>query len=345
MVDINKLVRENVIKLIPYSCARDEFNGKSGIFLDANENPYGTMNRYPDPYQRELKAGISKIKGIKEDQIFLGNGSDEIIDLCFRVFCNPGIDKVMTFTPTYGMYQVSASVNDIEMVTIPLNGRFQIDLKKAEPCLSDKNLKLVFICSPNNPTANSMNFNDIEYIIMKFNGIVVIDEAYIDFSEKPSFINLINKYPNLIVMQTFSKAMGLAAVRIGMAFADAAVVQYFNKMKPPYNISTINQKTALRKLTQIDQHKSQVIRIKKERARLSALLSKMQIVEKVYQSDANFLLVKVKNADFIYNTLVNNNIIIRNRSKIVENCLRITIGKRSENDKLIYALNGLNYLI
>jgi|ERR1035437_1268587 histidinol-phosphate aminotransferase len=345
MVDINKLVRENVIKLIPYSSARDDFKGKTGIFMDANENPYGTLNRYPDPYQRELKAGISKIKGIKEEQIFLGNGSDEIIDLCFRVFCNPGIDKALTFTPTYGMYPVSASVNDIEMITVPLKKEFQIDLKKAELCFSDKNLKLVFICSPNNPTANSMNFNDIEYIITKFSGIVVIDEAYIDFSEKASFIKLIDSYPNLIVMQTFSKALGLAGVRIGMAFTNPAIVQYFNKMKPPYNISAINQKAALRKLTQIDQFKRQVIRIKKERVRLSAVLSKIKIVEKVYPSDANFLLVKVKNADYIYNTLVNKNIIIRNRSKIVDNCLRITIGKRSENDKLIYAFNELDHLI
>jgi histidinol-phosphate aminotransferase len=345
MVDINKLVRENVIKLIPYSSARDDFKGKTGIFMDANENPYGTLNRYPDPYQRELKAGISKIKGIKEEQIFLGNGSDEIIDLCFRVFCNPGIDKALTFTPTYGMYPVSASVNDIEMITVPLKKEFQIDLKKAELCFSDKNLKLVFICSPNNPTANSMNFNDIEYIITKFSGIVVIDEAYIDFSEKASFIKLIDSYPNLIVMQTFSKALGLAGVRIGMAFTNPAIVQYFNKMKPPYNISAINQKAALRKLTQIDQFKRQVISIKKERVRLSAVLSKIKIVEKVYPSDANFLLVKVKNADYIYNTLVNKNIIIRNRSKIVDNCLRITIGKRSENDKLIYAFNELDHLI
>jgi histidinol-phosphate aminotransferase len=345
MVDINKLVRENVIKLIPYSSARDDFNGKTGIFLDANENPYGTMNRYPDPYQRELKSGISKIKGIKEEQIFLGNGSDEIIDLCFRIFCNPGIDKALTFTPTYGMYTVSAAVNDIEMVKVPLMDDFQIDLKQAEPCFSDKNLKLVFICSPNNPTANSMNFNDIEYIIRKFNGIVVIDEAYIDFSEKTSFIKLINDYPNLIVMQTFSKALGLAGVRIGLAITNPAIVQYFNKMKPPYNISVINQKAALRKLTQIDQFRNQVLKIKKERVRLSAVLSKMKIIEKVYPSDANFLLVKVKNADYIYNTLVNNDIIIRNRSKIVDNCLRITIGKRSENDKLIYALNELDHLI
>jgi histidinol-phosphate aminotransferase len=310
--------------------------------MDANENPYGNLNRYPDPYQRELKTAISKVKAVEEEKIFLGNGSDEIIDLCFRVFCNPGVDKALTFTPTYGMYEVSASVNDIEVVKIPLNDSFQIDLNKVEPSFSDNNLKLIFICSPNNPTANSMNYQDIEYIITKFNGIVVIDEAYIDFSEKPSFIRLVNKYPNLIIMQTFSKAFGLAAVRVGMAFSNPAVIQYFNKLKPPYNISTINQKAALGKLNHIEQKKLQVFRIKKERERLSAILPKMDIIEKVYPSDSNFLLVKVKNAAYIYNALVNRNIIIRNRSSMVDNCVRITIGKKSENDQLIRALKSIS---
>lgn len=345
MVDLNKLVRENVIKLSPYSCARDEFNGKTGIFMDANENPYGNLNRYPDPYQKELKTAISKMKGIEEEKIFLGNGSDEIIDLCFRVFCNPGIDKALTFTPTYGMYPVSASVNDVEVISVPLNGSFQIDLKKTEPLFSDKNLKLVFICSPNNPTANSMNYDDVEYIISKFKGIVVVDEAYIDFSEKPSFIRLVSKYPNLVLMQTFSKAFGLAAVRVGIAFSDPQIVKFFNKIKPPYNISTINQRAALKKLSQKDQLKSLVIRIKKERDRLSAIFFKMKIIEKVYPSDANFLLVKVKNADLIYNSLVDKNIIVRNRNRVIDNCLRITIGKRSENDKLIKTLKDLEHIL
>jgi histidinol-phosphate aminotransferase len=342
MIDLNELVRENVKKLIPYSCARDEFKGKTGIFMDANENPYGNLNRYPDPYQKELKTAISKLKGIEEDKIFLGNGSDEIIDLCFRVFCNPGIDKVLTFTPTYGMYQVSASVNDVEVVKIPLTDSFQIDLEKAITLFPDKNLKLIFICSPNNPTANSMNYLEVEYIISKFNGIVVVDEAYIDFSEKASFIKLVNTYPNLILLQTFSKALGLAAIRVGMAFTNPSIVQYFNKLKPPYNISAINQKAALLKLSQIEQNKSLVFRIKKERDRLSANLLKMKIVEKVYPSDANFLLVKVKNASYIYNELVSRNIIIRNRSNMIDNCVRITIGKKSENDQLIDALKSIS---
>jgi histidinol-phosphate aminotransferase len=342
MVDLNKLVRENVLKLTPYSCARDDFKGKTGIFMDANENPFGNLNRYPDPYQRELKTAISKIKGIEEKKIFLGNGSDEIIDLCFRVFCNPVLDKALIFTPTYGMYEVSASVNDIEVVKIPLTGSFQIDLEKAKTHFSDKNLKLVFICSPNNPTSNSMNYQDVEFLINNFNGIVVIDEAYIDFSEKPSFIKLINKYSNLIVMQTFSKAFGLAAVRVGMAFSHPDIVQYFNKLKPPYNISTINQKAALGKLDQMEQYKNQVVRIKKERERLSEILSTIGIVEKVYPSDANFLLVKVKNANYVYNALVSRNIIIRNRSNLVDNCVRITVGKKSENNQLISALKSIS---
>lgn len=341
MVDINKLVRENVLRLTPYSCARDEFNGKTGIFMDANENPYGNLNRYPDPYQRDLKKAISKVKGIEEEKIFLGNGSDEIIDLCFRIFCNPGIDKALIFPPTYGMYEVSASVNDIEILKVPLNESFQINLQKVKSVFSDKRLKLIFICSPNNPTANSMNFADIEYIIAEFNGIVLIDEAYIDFSEKPSVIRLVDKYPNLILMQTLSKAFGLASVRIGMAFSNPAIVQYFNKMKPPYNISTINQKAALYKLDNIDGYNNQIIKIKQERERLSANLIKMKIIEKVYPSDANFLLVKVKNADYIYKTLVDKNIITRNRSRVINNCLRITVCKKTENDKLVNALKSI----
>jgi histidinol-phosphate aminotransferase len=341
MVDVNELVRENVKKLTPYSCARDEFSGKGGIFLDANENPFGNLNRYPDPYQKELKTAICKIKGIKEENIFLGNGSDEIIDLCFRVFCNPGTDKALTFTPTYGMYEVSASVNDIKVVRIPLDENFQIDIKKTEPWFSDKNLKLIFICSPNNPTGNSMNYTDVEYIIAKFNGIVVIDEAYIDFSEKQSFVKLVNKYPNLILMQTFSKAYGMAAVRVGIAFSNPVIIQYLNKLKPPYNISTINQKAVLQKLGKAEICNNQVSKIKKERDRLSANLKKMKITEKVYPSDANFVLVKVKNATEIYNKLVINNIITRNRSSVIENCLRITVGTWSENNKLINALNSI----
>jgi len=341
MFDLNKIVRENVKNLTPYSSARDEFTGKTGIFMDANENPYGNLNRYPDPYQRELKSSISKIKGVDEDKIFIGNGSDEIIDLCYRIFCNPGIDKVLTFTPTYGMYDVSAAVNDVKTIKVALTKNFQLDLEKTKLLFSDSNLKLIFICSPNNPTSNAMNYSDIEDILGIFHGIVVIDEAYIDFSEKPSFLSLVNRYPNLVVMHTFSKAFGLAAARVGMAFSNPDIIKYFNKVKPPYNVSTINQKAVLNKLKNMQAVKSQVIRIKKERERLSAILPEIKVVEMVYPSDANFLLVKVKNANDIYNRLVTMNIIVRNRNAVIGNCLRITIGKRSENDKLIDAFNEI----
>lgn len=341
MVDISNLVRENVLKLTPYSCARDEFKGKRGIFIDANENPYGSLNRYPDPYQKELKKAVSEFKGIAEEKIFLGNGSDEIIDLCFRVFCRPGIDKILTFTPTYGMYEVSASVNDTEVVKVPLNSFFQIDIGKVTSLLSDKNLKLIFICSPNNPTGNCMNYADVEHIISSFNGIVVIDEAYIDFSDSPSFMKLIYKYQNLIVLQTFSKALGLASVRIGMAFTNPQIVQYFNKIKPPYNISTINQKAAINKLSGTGKMRKQVKRIKKEKVLLSEKLSEISFTETIYPSDANFLLVKVKNADLVYNALVKMNIITRNRDSVVKNCIRITVGKPSENRLLVNAFKTI----
>ncbi|MCX6261713.1 MAG: histidinol-phosphate transaminase [Bacteroidia bacterium] len=341
MADINKLIRENVKALIPYSCARDEFKGKDGIFLDANENPYGSLNRYPDPYQRELKASISKIKGVPEENIFLGNGSDEIIDLCFRIFCNPGIDKALTFTPTYGMYEVSAAINDVILIKIPLSEDFQIEFKSVLPTLKDPALKLIFICSPNNPTGNSMIGFEIESIISGFEGVVVIDEAYIDFSEQQSFKTMINRYSNLIVMQTFSKALGLAAARVGMAFMDPSMVHYFNKMKPPYNISTINQKAALKCLGRIELLKNRVNRIKTERERLAHTLEKMSIIEKVFLSDSNFLLVKTSNADMIYSELIDNKIIVRNRNKMVPGCIRITVGTERENNKLISALQRI----
>jgi histidinol-phosphate aminotransferase len=341
MEEIDKLVRENVIRLKPYSSARDEFSGKEGIFMDANENPFGILNRYPDPYQKELKSTISTIKGIDEKNIFLGNGSDEIIDLIFRIFCNPGRDKVLIFPPTYGMYEVAAAINDIEIIRIPLKTNFQIDLERVKPFFSVNKIKLLFICSPNNPTGNCMDKEDIISIIKNFRGIVVLDEAYIDFSGRTSFIDKVKKFPNLIVMQTFSKALGFAAVRIGMAFTNRGIVHYFNKLKPPYNISTVNQQAALQKLNKIEESKNQIIKIKKERERLSANLKKLEITETVYPSDANFLLVKVRNANYIYNTLVKKNIIVRNRSSVIDNCLRITVGTWSENNKLIDALKNI----
>jgi len=342
MIDINKLVRDNVRSLVPYSCARDEFSGKEGIFMDANENPFGDLNRYPDPYHKKLKASVSKLKGIPVDNIFLGNGSDEVIDLCLRIFCNPGIDKALTFSPSYGMYEVSAAVNDVGIIKVPLNKSFQINLKKVKAVMKDDKLKVIFICSPNNPTANCMNPRDVEFIIRNFKGIILIDEAYIDFSGMPSFSNIIEQYSNLIVMQTFSKSLGLAAVRVGMAFSNPEIIHYFYKMKQPYNISTINQKTALKRLAAINSYREQVKIILVERKRLSENLKKLSIIETVFPSDSNFLLVKVRDADLIYNTLINNKIIIRNRSKIIKNCLRITVGTRTENNKLIRELKRIS---
>ncbi|HRW27780.1 MAG TPA: histidinol-phosphate transaminase [Bacteroidales bacterium] len=338
----DKLVRPNVLKLVPYSCARDEYEGSDGIFLDANESPYGPLNRYPDPRQCELREAIGRHKGIPAGNIFLGNGSDEIIDLCFRIFCNPGKDRAMIFTPTYGMYGVAASVNDIGIVRIPLDDTFNIDLQAAKPWLKEDTLKLVFICSPNNPTGNCMNPETVETIISEFNGIVVIDEAYADFSGKPSFAERVGEFDNLIVMQTFSKAMGLAAARVGMAFADADLLRYFFAMKPPYNISTINQEAALLRLSEADTVARHVQSIITEREQLALRLTALPMVEKVWPSDSNFLLVRIKDADYIYNTLAERKIVVRNRSREIPGCIRITTGTPEENEKLISELERIS---
>ncbi len=339
MTDIDSLVRKNVKELIPYSCARDEFAGSNGIFLDANENPYGILNRYPDPYHKDLRRAISKYKDIPFENIFLGNGSDEIIDLCYRIFCNPGSDKALIFTPSYGMYEVSAAINDIKIIKIPLTQEFQIDITSVmKVTKEDKQIKLIFICSPNNPTGNCMNYDDIVSVLENFRGIVVIDEAYADFSSKPSFRDKTGIYRNLIVMQTFSKAFGLAAVRTGMAFASEKIINYLYRIKPPYNISTPNQQAALKKLADIDTVRKEIAQIISERERLRASLEKLDIVENIFPSDSNFLLVKVKDADYVYNKLINKNIIVRNRTKVVFNCLRITAGTPGENDELLNAM-------
>jgi histidinol-phosphate aminotransferase len=341
MVDIDKLVRENIKKLAPYSSARDEFSGSDGVFLDANENPYGILNRYPDPYQKVLKEAISKLKGVSSEKIFLGNGSDEIIDLLLRLFCIPGKDKALTFLPTYGMYEVSAAINDVEMVRIDLDENFQINRKELSKYISSDDIRIMFICSPNNPTGNAFKSVDIEYILSEFGGIVVIDEAYIDFSEKLSFLSQIDKFPGLVVMQTFSKAWGMAGVRIGMAFSGTKVISYLNKIKPPYNISAINQKAVLDKISDLSEFVSELNKIKQERERLIAELKKMRIVEHIYPTDANFVLVKVRDADQTYESLVVEKIIVRNRNRVVKNCLRITIGTKEENDILIKVLRKM----
>jgi len=340
MEELEKLIRPNVRLLTPYSCARDDYKGKEGVFLDANENPYGKLNRYPDPYQHELKSAISKIKGISADKIFLGNGSDEIIDLCFRIFCSPGVDRALTFTPTYGMYQVSAAANDVDLIKLALDEEFNIRFSDFQPWADDINLKLVIVCSPNNPTGNVQNKPVLDKLITGFRGIVLLDEAYNDFSGEPSLSENLDKYPNLIVMQTFSKAWAMASLRVGMAFASPSIIQYFNKMKPPYNISTINQKSVLRKLTSHIAVRKRINTIVAERERISAELKKIPAVMNVYASDANFILVKTVNADDIYNYLVGCEIIVRNRNSVIKDCLRITVGTRSENNRMLNALKN-----
>jgi histidinol-phosphate aminotransferase len=341
MTETEKLVRDNVRKLIPYSCARDEYDGGEGIFLDANENPFGHLNRYPDPYHRKLREAVSRLKGLPVENIFTGNGSDEIIDLCYRIFCNPGRDKALIFHPTYGMYEVSAAANDIEVIKLSLDENFNLNISAVEPYFKDVKLKLIFICSPNNPTGNSMNSNDIEFIIRNFKGIVIIDEAYIEFSGHPSFSLKIMQYPNLVVMQTFSKALGLAAARIGIAFAGQEIINYLFRLKPPYNISTINQAAALKKLDEINESRDQVKKIIEERNGLVKSLAKLKVVEKIYPSDANFLLVRVMDADHIYNMLLEKGIIVRNRSMMINNCLRITVGTANENRRMISELEKI----
>ncbi len=341
MIKLANIVRPNILSLQPYSSARDEFKGNEGVFLDANENPFGVLNRYPDPYQRELKQKLSEDKNVSINNIFIGNGSDEVIDLALRIFCRPGIDKALTFSPTYGMYEVSASINDIELIKIPLKSDFQMDLDKVKPYLFDSTVKLMFICSPNNPTGNLMNKNDIEYLLNNFNGVIVVDEAYIDFAKEHSIIGLINQYNNLIISQTFSKAWGLAAARVGLAYACEEIIQLYNKVKPPYNVSNLNQKAAIDALNNRTQFDLNLSSILKEKEQLINVLQQLDLIMKVHPSDTNFLLVEVANADEVYNTLVANKIITRNRSKQIANCIRISIGTAEENLKLIDALKKI----
>ena len=339
--NINNLVRANIKALKPYSSARDEFKGTADVFLDANENPFGELNRYPDPQQSKIKEKLSAIKSVETNQIFIGNGSDEVIDLAFRIFCEPGKDKVLTFTPTYGMYDVSANINNIEVIKQPLINDFQINLNQLQPYLDFEDVKIIFICSPNNPTGNSINTEDIEYIIENFNGIVIVDEAYIDFSSQASFIKNINKYNNLIVSQTFSKAWGLAGVRVGVAYASEAIVALYNRVKPPYNVSTLNQEAVLECLNNQSEVSKNIDIILSERTKLKDALNQLDIVKKIYPTDANFLLVEVDNADKTYQYLIDKKVIIRNRNTQVENCIRITVGTAVENQKLIEALKNI----
>lgn len=345
--DLNNLLRDNIKKLVPYSSARDEFKGEARIFLDANENSYGSpltkwYNRYPDPMQWKVKEKLAAIKNVPEQQIFLGNGSDECIDVLFRSFCEPGKDNVIIVPPTYGMYEVSANINDIEVKKIPLTAAYQLDINAIEAAIDD-HTKMIFLCSPNNPTGNSLDREDIETILNNYFGLVVIDEAYINFSRYRSFIQELNDYPNLVILQTLSKAWGLAALRVGMAFASAAIIEVMNKVKPPYNINQASQELALKALEEVGQVNDLIREIVKERGVLEEQLKQVSLVQKIYPSDANFLLVKVTDARGIYNALLDKGIVVRDRSKVelCEGCLRITVGTEKENIELINALKSL----
>lgn len=339
-MELQKIVRKNIWNLKPYSCARDEFQGEASVFLDANENPNDTgFNRYPDPLQKELKAKISDIKNISIQNIFLGNGSDEAIDLVYRAFCEPNIDNVVAIEPTYGMYKVCADINAVEYRTVNLDGNFQFSADKMLQQVDEKT-KVMWLCSPNNPTGNLLNDKEIEKLLDKFQGIVVVDEAYTDFANHFSWITKLAQYPNLVVLQTLSKAWASAAIRLGMAFSSEEIIQIFNKIKYPYNVNILTQKKALEVLSTPQKVASWVDEILLERMRLIERLKTLSCVEEVYLTDANFVLVKVTNADEMYTSLTQKGIIVRNRNRVTlcGNCLRITIGLREENDELLKAM-------
>ena len=337
--EVLRLVRKNIISLAPYSTARDEYKGALGVFLDANENPFENgYNRYPDPRQLELKGIISKFKGVAVENMFIGNGSDEAIDLCYRVFCNPGKDNAVAITPSYGMYRVAADINDVEFREVQLDGEFSFPGKEVLD-ICDENTKLVFFCSPNNPSGNSFPMEQMLEFISSFKGIVVVDEAYIDFAEQASLLTVLPKYKNLIVLQTLSKAYGLAGLRLGLAFADAEIMSIFAKVKYPYNINIAGMERAKELLAR--DVKSEIELLKSERERVAAALKEMKCVQRVFPSDANFLLVRVDDARALYDALIQEQVIVRDRSRLkgCEGTLRITIGKPEENDRMLAIVN------
>lgn len=346
MFNLQNILRKNIKNLVPYSSARDEFKGEASVYLDANENSFGSplsvnYNRYPDPLQLKVKQRLTEIKGVPMRNIFLGNGSDEAIDILFRAFCNPRIDNVITVPPTYGMYEVSANINDVEVRKIKLRPDYQLDMEGIAEAI-DENTKIIFICSPNNPTGNSIDRQDIETILSNFNGLIVIDEAYINYSRQKTFIQELTEYSNLVILQTLSKAWGLAGLRIGMAFASEEIIEIFNKVKPPYNINEASQKLVLEALQNVDQVNSWIKQTVSEREKLVKELSSLPYVEKIHPSDANFILVRTNNAKGIYQFLVGKGIIVRDRSKVelCEGSLRITVGTPNENELLIKTLQN-----
>ncbi len=346
-MDILSLVRNNIRNLQPYSSARHEFKGNASVLLDANENafgsPAGEFNRYPDPLQWQLKFQLARIKDVPAENIFIGNGSDEVIDLACRIFCNPSRDNIIICPPTYGMYGVSAAINEVNVKKVNLTPDFQLDVEGILQA-ADTGSKLLFVCSPNNPTGNSMNREDILLLLKNFKGIVLIDEAYINYASQKTFITELVSFPNLIVMQTLSKAWGLAALRLGICFASMDIIDIFNKVKPPYNINTASQEYGLQALQEVEQVNGWIKTTVNERERLQKSLLQLPVVEKVFPSDANFLLVKCRDADAVYAFLSQSGVVVRNRSKEYgcEGCLRITVGTPSENDTLISLLKQYN---
>ena len=344
--DIQKLVRSHIVDLQPYSSARDEFDPvqREVVYLDANENPFDNgVNRYPDPQQRKLKEVITRHRGVTANQLLLGNGSDEVLDLIFRAFCIPNQDRIIVMPPTYGMYNVLANINCISLDEVPLNDDFQIVTKDIIRQISPQT-KAIFLCSPNNPSGNSFRREDIIYLLQSFTGLVVIDEAYIDFSTQKSLVSELSSYPNLIITQTLSKAYGLAGIRLGICIASEEIIDILNKIKPPYNINSLTQERAISALADWDATQGQITQLIAERKGLFAQLEKISFVEKVYPSDANFLLVRVDDAHKRYTQLIENDIIVRNRSKQMgcENCLRFSVGTPQENQILIETLNRLS---
>ena len=341
MRSLEELVRPNVWRMQPYSSARNEFQGNASVFLDANENPWNEpINRYPDPLQRQVKAHLSQLKGVEPRSIFLGNGSDEAIDLVIRAFCEPKADNIVTITPSYGMYEVAAETNDVECRKVALDEHFDLDVAALWAAV-DAHTKVIYLCSPNNPSGNSLNREAIYQLLRGFEGLVVVDEAYIDFSAQPSFLAELSQYPNLIVLQTFSKAWGAAAIRLGMAFAAPAIIEVLNKIKYPYNINLLVQNKALELMENEKEMRQEVKAILAERMRMAKLLSEAPFGFEVFPSDANFLLVRVGDADRLYKALVDRGIIVRNRNRVLkcQGCLRITIGLPAENDLLLHALS------
>jgi histidinol-phosphate aminotransferase len=335
-----KLARPAILNLKPYSSAREEFTGNEGIFLDANESPFNKpWNRYPDPFQQRLRQRIAELKGVDKDNIILGNGSDETIDMLFRTFCEPGKDKVLSVSPTYGMYKVSAGINGVEYETVLLNDDFSLPVDQI-PAKADENTKLLFLCSPNNPTGNRFNDDDMRTLIEQFPGLVVVDEAYVDFSSGGSWVQALKEYPNLVVLQTLSKAWGLAAIRLGMAFASPEIISLLMKVKPPYNVNTLTQEKALEALTDLTRFQNRVALIINERDILMKSLSVISVVKKVYPTDANFFLMQVDDPDGVYDYLLQRGIIVRNRSKepLCEGCLRISVGTPQQNQYLLKVL-------